>query len=133
MLPADYVREHVELGYACTAHRAQGRTVDRAHAYITAATLREPLYVMATRGRESNRLYVDTAFDHDQATNHASAEHANPVEVLQTVIASNGADTSATQVRRNEQTAAWALRRIEAPSAVGCEAGSVGGRDVPQI
>ncbi len=35
VLPADYVREHVELGYASTAHRAQGRTVDTAHAYVS--------------------------------------------------------------------------------------------------
>ncbi|MCP3851842.1 MAG: AAA family ATPase, partial [Gammaproteobacteria bacterium] len=28
-LPADYVTEHVELGYAQTSHAAQGRTVDR--------------------------------------------------------------------------------------------------------
>ena len=49
-LPAAYVREHVELGYATTAHRAQGRTVDTAHAFVSATTLREPLYVMATRG-----------------------------------------------------------------------------------
>ena len=32
-LPAACVREHVELGYATTAHRAQGRTVETAHAY----------------------------------------------------------------------------------------------------
>src|SRR5665811_2117550 len=62
-LPAAYVRQHVELGYATTAHRAQGRTVDTAHAFVSATTLREPLYVMATRGRESNRLYVDTMYD----------------------------------------------------------------------
>ncbi len=30
-LPPAYVREHVELGYAVTAHRAQGLTVDTAH------------------------------------------------------------------------------------------------------
>ena len=75
MLPADYVREHVELGYASTAHRAQGRTVDTAHAYVTATTLREPLYVMATRGRESNRLYIDTAHEPDSATAHGDVEH----------------------------------------------------------
>ncbi len=59
VLPADYVREHVELGYASTAHRAQGRTVDTAHAYVSGETTREPLYVMASRGRDSNRLYVE--------------------------------------------------------------------------
>lgn len=61
-LHAECVRDHVELGYATTAHRAQGRTVDTTHAFVTATTMREPLYVMATRGRESNVLYVDTAY-----------------------------------------------------------------------
>ncbi len=49
---------------------AQGRTVDTAHAYITATTTREVLYVAATRGRDSNRLYVDTAYDPDPDTAH---------------------------------------------------------------
>jgi hypothetical protein len=38
-LPADYVAEHVELAYASSAHRAQGRTVDTAHAM---QSLRQP-------------------------------------------------------------------------------------------
>ena len=50
VLPADYVASHVELAYATTAYRAQGRTVDTAHALVTAGTAREVLYVAATRG-----------------------------------------------------------------------------------
>jgi hypothetical protein len=95
-LPAGYVREHVELGYATTAHRAQGRTVDTAHAFVSAATLREPLYVMATRGRESNRLYVDTMYDPDLATSHEPPEELSPADVLRYVLANSGADKSAT-------------------------------------
>ena len=102
ILPATYVAEHLELGYASTAHRAQGRTVDTAHAYVTATTTREPLYVMATRGRESNRMYVDTAHDPDDGTRHSEPEHADPDEVLRNVIATTGADSSATQTRRAE-------------------------------
>ena len=49
-LPADYVAEHVELAYASTAHRAQGRTVDTAHAVVSPTTTREVLYVSGTRG-----------------------------------------------------------------------------------
>ena len=33
-LPARYVAQHVELGYAATAHLAQGRTLDTAHAVV---------------------------------------------------------------------------------------------------
>jgi hypothetical protein len=96
-LPAAYVREHVELGYATTAHRAQGRTVDTSHAFVAATTLREPLYVMATRGWESSRLYVDTMYDPDVATSHEPPEELTPADVLRHVLANSGADKSATQ------------------------------------
>ncbi|SNS81175.1 MobF family relaxase [Actinomadura mexicana] len=59
-LSRDYVRQHVELGYAGTAHSAQGRTVDTAHALPGQGTTREMLYVMMTRGRRSNVAYVGT-------------------------------------------------------------------------
>ncbi len=59
-LPADYTRDHVELGYAATVHRAQGRTVDTAHALIHDTATREGLYVAATRARAGNHLYLTT-------------------------------------------------------------------------
>jgi conjugative relaxase-like TrwC/TraI family protein len=116
-LPADYVREQVELGYATTAHRAQGRTVDTAHAYISAATVREPLYVMATRGREANRLYVDTSYDPEADTAHAVVEAQSPEDLLRTVLATSGADLSATQTRAAEVAAAMSPARLEAEGA----------------
>ena len=113
-LPAGYVRAHVELGYATTAHRAQGRTVDTCHAYVSAATFREPLYVMATRGRESNRLYVDTSYDPDSATAHDLTD-PDPVEqVLKKVLATSGAEQSATQTRDHEAAAASSPTRLDA-------------------
>ena len=106
VLPAAYVAEHVELGYATTAHRAQGRTVDTAHAYVTSTTLREPLYVMATRGRETNRLYVDTAYDPDPATSHEKPDPVPVADVLCAVIANTGVDTSAHEIREAEERGA---------------------------
>jgi ATP-dependent exoDNAse (exonuclease V) alpha subunit len=88
VLPADYVRENVELGYAVTAHRAQGRTVDTAHAMVTATTTREVMYVEATRGREANHLYVDTHYDPDPDTSHdGMAEPQTGREVLEAASA----------------------------------------------
>jgi len=60
-LPAHYVEQSVELGYAATIHRAQGSTVDTAHALVDAATDRAGAYVALTRGRENNALYVALA------------------------------------------------------------------------
>ena len=60
-LPAGDVQESVELGYAATIHRAQGSTVDTAHALVDASTDRAGAYVALTRGRENNQLYVALA------------------------------------------------------------------------
>jgi conjugative relaxase-like TrwC/TraI family protein len=100
VLPADYVKSHVELGYASTAHRAQGRTVDTAHAMIGATTQREVLYVAATRGRDSNMLYVDTQYDPDADTSHGPVAEQDPLEVLHSVLANVGAEQAATESLR---------------------------------
>ena len=97
VLPADYARQHVELGYATTAHRAQGRTVDTAHSFVSVTTQREVLYVAATRGRESNRLYVDTMYDPDADTQHGLPAERDAGDVLRQVLEARGADLSATE------------------------------------
>ncbi|MGQ4510701.1 MobF family relaxase [Dermabacteraceae bacterium P13147] len=59
-LPKEYLAESSELGYASTAHRAQGATVDTARMLVSTATSRESLYVGMTRGRHSNEIFVAT-------------------------------------------------------------------------
>ncbi|MDA8063542.1 MAG: helicase C-terminal domain-containing protein, partial [Actinomycetota bacterium] len=104
VLPADYVAEHVELAYATTAHRAQGRTVDTAHAMVSPTTTREVLYVAATRGRQSNSLYVDTAYDPDPATSHDEmVESQSARDVLTGVLQNEGTDISAHETLRRAQ------------------------------
>ena len=103
-LPADYVAHHVELAYATTAYRSQGRTTDTAHALVAPATTREVLYVSATRGRESNSLYVDTSFDPDPATGHEPAiSQRTARDVLAGVLANEGSDLSAHETLRRAQ------------------------------
>jgi conjugative relaxase-like TrwC/TraI family protein len=105
VLPASYVAEHVELAYASTAHRAQGRTVDTAHAFASPTTTREVLYVALTRGSESNHLYVDTHYDPDPSTGHDGlTEIPSAVEVLAGVLRHEGSDVSATDMIRLSQT-----------------------------
>ncbi len=104
VLPADYVASHVELAYATTAHRAQGRTVATAHTLVSPATTREVLYVSATRGRTANRLYVDIAFDPDPQTGHDNLlVHQDARTVLAAVIANEGADISAHETVQRER------------------------------
>jgi hypothetical protein len=57
-LDADYLsRGHLTHGYALTAHKAQGVTVDVALLWGTHALTRETGYVALSRGRQGNYLY----------------------------------------------------------------------------
>ncbi|KFF58202.1 hypothetical protein JF66_20320, partial [Cryobacterium sp. MLB-32] len=90
-LPAEYVATSVELGYASTIHRAQGMTADTAHVLADASTSRELAYVGLTRGREENRLYVET-------------EEAQPMsEVLASIAGHSDGMLSAHETIRAEQ------------------------------
>jgi hypothetical protein len=116
VLPADYVREHVELAYATTCYRAQGRTVATAHALVSPTTTREVLYVSATRGREENQLYVDTCFDPDPPTSHPGlARRQSMRAVLAAVLKRDGVEVSAHEaIRRAErETQSFAVLAAE--------------------
>ncbi len=102
VLPPEYVARHVDLGYAITAHRAQGITVDTAHVVASASTTRENLYVSMTRGRESNVAYV--ALDQPDDS-HAPPEvkDVNARTVLYGVLQHSGVELSAHQTIAAEQ------------------------------
>jgi conjugative relaxase-like TrwC/TraI family protein len=102
VLPADYVAEHVDLGYAITAHRAQGMTVDTAHVVVTGSTTRENFYVAMTRGRESNVAYV--ALDRPDDSHAApSPEEVTAKTILFGVLQHSGIELSAHQTIKEEQ------------------------------
>jgi conjugative relaxase-like TrwC/TraI family protein len=70
-LPAEYVAEHLELGYAQTSHATQGRTVDTALLLVDTPTDTRGVYTPMTRGRDSNHAYVvveDNQTAHDVLT-----------------------------------------------------------------
>lgn len=106
-LPAWYVAEHVELGYALTVHRAQGATVNRAHALVDSTRMtREALYVAMTRGRASNTAYVALdALDLEQ--HQQPPEPRTARSVLAGVLAHVGAEPSAHETITAEQDT-WA-------------------------
>ena len=113
ILPSDYVAEHVELSYATSAYRAQGRTLDTAHAMITSTTPREVLYVAATRGREANLLYVDTHYDPDPATAHeGTTEVQSARQVLIACLANQGSEIGAHEMIRIEHEEAEGIIRL---------------------
>jgi hypothetical protein len=89
-LPADYVRQHVRLGYAATEHGNQSDTVTIGAELVTPATTRRGLYVGVTRGEKQNLILVVTEDgDLDQAR-----------DILEGVLASDWVDVPATTQRR---------------------------------
>ena len=114
VLPVDYVTAHVDLGYATTTHRAQGITVDHAHVLAAPGMVRENLYVAMSRGRHDNHVYV-AVDDPDPTCDYLPDPHAAPAgrEVLETILATAGAELSATQTIADRQNQAESLKRLE--------------------
>ena len=97
VLPADYVAGHVDLGYAITAHRAQGITVDTAHVLVSLRTTKENLYVSMTRGRDANTAYVALDQPDDSHAGHPDDGETNARIVLCGVLQHPSAELSAHQ------------------------------------
>ncbi|WP_254190491.1 MobF family relaxase [Nocardia noduli] len=103
ILPADYVREHVGLGYATTIDSAQGMTVDRCHGVLTGRESRAQLYVMLTRGRTGNHLYLGTTSTDEQPAHAYDAVHPpTALDILTGVLAREGTQISATTQARDD-------------------------------
>jgi conjugative relaxase-like TrwC/TraI family protein len=105
VLPAAYVAEHLDLGYAVTAHMAQGVTTDTSHVVVTSTTTRENLYVAMTRGREENHAYVaiDRPDDDHSQAHPGDNPDATARSVLFGVLQHVGAEPSAHQATAAEQ------------------------------
>ncbi|MFA5607195.1 MAG: MobF family relaxase [Leucobacter sp.] len=112
-LPADYVTDHVTLGYAATIDAAQGSTAGHACHVVGAEHLtRQHLYVALTRGRAENHLYLSTAETDPHRILAPKATHPDTaVDVLSRIVARDGAQVSATTAAR---AAADPSRRLAA-------------------
>ncbi|RMB57062.1 toprim domain-containing protein [Tessaracoccus antarcticus] len=103
-LPQDYVARYVQLGYAVTVHAAQGLTVDVTRGVLTGDESRQQLYVMATRGRHANHLYIPVVGDGDEHSllHPTTLRPETAVDVLQSVLARDGSPRSATTEARDQ-------------------------------
>ena len=93
-LPAGYVAEHVQLGYAATEPGNQSDTATRSVTLATAATTCRGLYVAVTRGQAENLICVVTD----------TREIRDAIDVLEQILASDRADLPATRTRRDLAT-----------------------------
>lgn len=101
-LPADYIAEHVTLGYAATIDAAEGSTAGHACHVVGAEHLtRQHLYVGLTRGRAENHLYLSTAEADPHRILAPKATHPDTaVDVLSRIVARDGSQVSATTAAR---------------------------------
>lgn len=110
-LPANYVREHVELGYASTVHTAQGITTDVVHGIVTGAEDRQMLYTMLTRGRVENHAHIALNTDTSHARPSPALDRAlTATEVLEGILARDGAAVSATSTQTRAASPAALLQ-----------------------
>jgi conjugative relaxase-like TrwC/TraI family protein len=110
-LPASYVRDFVELGYATTIHTAQGITADTMHGLITGSESRQQLYTMCTRGRLSNHIYLQLVGDGEPHTliRPDTIRPSTGTELLEQILARDGTPRSASTLLREQQNPAVRL------------------------
>jgi hypothetical protein len=106
VLPAGYLAEHAEYGWASTIDSAQGATADVGLVLVRPGMDREHLYVAMTRGRHGNHAYItpDPTTDDDQhghphqqrRSGHAvDSSQERAVRVLEAALARSGAQDAA--------------------------------------
>jgi DNA primase catalytic core len=132
-LPADYVAEHVQLGYAATVHGAQGITTAVCHTVATGLETLQLLYVALSRGRTANHMYVPVASDGDphSVITPDTISPRTAGDLLTAVLGRDGTQRSATTLQRELSDPATTLRDAAARyrDALGVAAETLVGAD----
>jgi conjugative relaxase-like TrwC/TraI family protein len=81
-LPHWYVVSHVQQGYAVTAHRAQGTTIDWALALVDDTWYRELGYSALSRARHGTELYLTGVEAADPIDHHPAPPPPQPLTAL---------------------------------------------------
>ena len=109
-----YVAEHVDLGYAITAHRAQGVTVDRCH--VLAHAGHDPGSAVRRndpRPRRQHRLRRHRPRPTPTATTPTSANPGRHADaILARILRTSGAELSATETIAHAAQRMRSLRRL---------------------
>ncbi|MBB6406189.1 conjugative relaxase-like TrwC/TraI family protein [Arthrobacter sp. AZCC_0090] len=113
-LDRSYLSGFTELGYATTAHRSQGITVDTGHIVVAEGRLtRELFYVGMTRGRTTNTAYiVEPDTDADERIDPTGLPGLP--EILGQILAAEGAEHTAHETRQELQDSTDTLHQLAA-------------------
>jgi hypothetical protein len=124
-IPADYVRDHVALGYASTEAAAIGRTVYGGYPVLTPGMDAATTYVASTRGAETNVAFVVTqAAPVDSASGEtAKAARRSAEAVFAEVIGRRDIDvdltrTATTQLEQSQELARAAAAHVDPLTSV---------------
>jgi conjugative relaxase-like TrwC/TraI family protein len=132
ILPATYVAEHADYGWASTIDGAQGATADVGIVLARPGLDREHLYVAMTRGRHANHAYITPDPSTDDDHHHGQHGHPHPrqsahaeadpqeqaVRVLQAALTrSGGQDAAHTALEQARTQAAHTVRQQEREAA----------------
>jgi DNA primase catalytic core len=110
-LPASYVAESVELGYATTVHTAQGVTADTMHGLATGDESRQQLYTMLSRGRIANHVYLQVVGDGNPHSliRPETVHPSTATELLEQILARDDTARSASTMERDQHVPATRL------------------------
>lgn len=125
VVPAGYLDAgHLDHGYAITAHRAQGVTVNRTWIQTSDALYREWGYVAASRGRHHNQLYTtQSSGAESEELDHGAWQPAAATltQRLASRLGRSHAHETATDTPRTRPTDVLAVasdsRRIQSPTS----------------
>ena len=115
-LPAAYVADSTELGYATTIHGAQGVSVDTTHGLATGTESRQQLYTMLTRGALANHVHLQVVGDGDPHTviRPENLHPATATDLLHGILARDDSPLSATTMLRDQADPATRLNHATA-------------------
>ena len=132
VLPAEYLAEHCEYGWASTIDGAQGVTADLGLVLVRPGMDREHLYVAMTRGRHGNHAYITpdpgndpddhhgpgagvrTATQHGTDQDPAARLREQTMQVVRTAVVTSGAQDAAHTALATARDAAVATARRDA-------------------
>ncbi|WP_433600382.1 MobF family relaxase [Nocardia sp. CA-135953] len=102
VLPPEYLRAAVSLGYAGTIDSAQGTTSEICHGVLLGGESRQQLYVMATRGALANHIWIATALDgtNQSLLTERAALPRTAIDILIEILSRDGTQKSATTMQR---------------------------------